>query len=259
MIAGWSPMPTSSPCSSASLSSSLPSPRPIRRSSCRSPNPLTPPSAHSACFRTSPAIPPPAHSPAPAPRQPAIPMNIVMGEDVLSPARVKGDFDRLGRELTQTLSNQVATHTVSIHMGRDGLVISLREAGFFASGSAAPEAGNPPYPAPDCRFPRPDPLRPPRRGPHRQRAHPHLRIRLQLGALHGPRHPHRPHPSRPQIHTPGSNLRRRIRRVPPRRAQLYARGPCRKPPRRSGRPAPLQRRSLPAGPRSPHRRLAQNH
>ena len=65
-----------------------------------------------------------------------IPMNIVMGEDVLSPARVKGDLDRLGRELTQTLSNQVATHTVSIHMGRDGLVISLREAGFFASGSA---------------------------------------------------------------------------------------------------------------------------
>jgi chemotaxis protein MotB len=45
----------------------------------------------------------------------------------------------LRRELQQTLSNQVATHTVSIQMGRDGLVISLREAGFFASGSAAPE------------------------------------------------------------------------------------------------------------------------
>jgi chemotaxis protein MotB len=68
-----------------------------------------------------------------------IPMNIVMGEDVLSPARVKGDLDRLGRELTQRLSNQVATHTVSIHMGRDGLVISLREAGFFDSGSASPK------------------------------------------------------------------------------------------------------------------------
>jgi chemotaxis protein MotB len=45
----------------------------------------------------------------------------------------------MGRELTQTLSNQVATHTVSIRMGRDGLVISLREAGFFASGSATPK------------------------------------------------------------------------------------------------------------------------
>jgi chemotaxis protein MotB len=69
----------------------------------------------------------------------AIPINIVMGEEVYSPARVKDDLERLHRELAQTLSNQVATHTVSIHMGRDGLVISLREAGFFASGSAAPK------------------------------------------------------------------------------------------------------------------------
>jgi chemotaxis protein MotB len=68
-----------------------------------------------------------------------IPMNIVMGEDVMSPARVKSDLDRIHRQLLQTLSNQVATHTVSIHMGRDGLVISLREAGFFASGSATPK------------------------------------------------------------------------------------------------------------------------
>jgi chemotaxis protein MotB len=67
-----------------------------------------------------------------------IPMNIVMGEEVLGPARVKADLDRLHRQLAQTLSNEVATHTVSIHMGRDGLVISLREAGFFTSGSATP-------------------------------------------------------------------------------------------------------------------------
>jgi chemotaxis protein MotB len=67
---------------------------------------------------------------------PAIPMNIVMGEDVMSPARVKDDLNHIRRELEQTLSNQVATHTVSIQMGRDGLVISLREAGFFNSGSA---------------------------------------------------------------------------------------------------------------------------
>jgi chemotaxis protein MotB len=70
---------------------------------------------------------------------PAIPMNIVMGEDVLAPAQVKDDLEHLGRELQQTLSNQVATHTVSIQMGRDGLVISLREAGFFDSGSASPK------------------------------------------------------------------------------------------------------------------------
>lgn len=69
----------------------------------------------------------------------AFAMNIVMGEEVLSPARVKSDLERLHKELEQTLSNEVATHTVSIHMGRDGLVISLREAGFFASGSATPK------------------------------------------------------------------------------------------------------------------------
>jgi chemotaxis protein MotB len=68
-----------------------------------------------------------------------IPMNIIMGEDVMAPAQVKDDLERIRRELTQTLSNQVATHTVSIQMGRDGLVISLREAGFFDSGSAAPK------------------------------------------------------------------------------------------------------------------------
>jgi chemotaxis protein MotB len=71
--------------------------------------------------------------------KPAMPMNIVMGEDVLAPAQVQQDLDRLKRELTQTLSDQVATHTVSIRLGRDGLVISLREAGFFDSGSAAPK------------------------------------------------------------------------------------------------------------------------
>jgi len=71
--------------------------------------------------------------------QPAVPMNIVMGEDVLSPARVKDDLEHIRRELEQKLSNQLSTHTISIQMGRDGLVISLREAGFFSSGSATPK------------------------------------------------------------------------------------------------------------------------
>jgi chemotaxis protein MotB len=70
--------------------------------------------------------------------QPVIPMNIVMGEDVLAPANVKQDLEQIRRKLQQTLSNQIAQHTVSIQMGHDGLVISLREAGFFNSGSATP-------------------------------------------------------------------------------------------------------------------------
>jgi chemotaxis protein MotB len=71
----------------------------------------------------------------------SISMNVVMGENVLSPAKVKDDLDRIQHELEQTLAKQVANRSVSIHMGRDGLVISLREAGFFASGSAAPMPG----------------------------------------------------------------------------------------------------------------------
>lgn len=65
-------------------------------------------------------------------------VNHVMTENVLSAAMVKGDLNRMQRELEQNLASQVASHSVSIHMGRDGLVISLREAGFFPSGSATP-------------------------------------------------------------------------------------------------------------------------
>ena len=62
-----------------------------------------------------------------------------MREDVVSPDQVKDDLERLRRDLTRTLSSQIAAHAVSLEMGRDGLVISLREAGFFDSGSAAPK------------------------------------------------------------------------------------------------------------------------
>jgi chemotaxis protein MotB len=70
-----------------------------------------------------------------------MPMNIVMGEDVLAPAVVKEDLARVQKQLEKMLSNQIADHTVAIAMGKDGLVISLREAGFFRSGSATPHAG----------------------------------------------------------------------------------------------------------------------
>jgi chemotaxis protein MotB len=63
---------------------------------------------------------------------------IVMGTQALTPAMVKDDLNRIRRELEQRLAGQVAEHTVVIKMGRDGLVISLREAGFFNSGSAVP-------------------------------------------------------------------------------------------------------------------------
>ena len=65
--------------------------------------------------------------------------NQVAEADVIAPRQVRDDLMRLRDELDRTLSTQIAAHTVSLEMGRDGLVISLREAGFFDSGSAAPK------------------------------------------------------------------------------------------------------------------------
>ena len=186
----------------------------------------------------------PAEGSAAGAEQAAIPMNIVMGEDVLSPARVKDDLNNIRRELEQKLSNQVASHAVSIQMGRDGLVISLREAGFFSSGSATPKPETLPTLRQIAAIAGPHALRSAHRGPHRQRPHPHRGIRLQLGALLGPRHAHRPPLSRSEGHISRAHLGRRLRRVPPRGRQRHRRWPRRKPPRRSGRPAPHQDQSL---------------
>ncbi len=71
-----------------------------------------------------------------------MPMNIVMGEDVMAPAEIKNELNHVRHDLLQRLSNQVAAHTVSIRMGQDGLVISLRDAGFFNTGSADPKPGS---------------------------------------------------------------------------------------------------------------------
>ncbi|MGA3082727.1 MAG: flagellar motor protein MotB, partial [Terracidiphilus sp.] len=71
--------------------------------------------------------------------EPGLPMNIVMGENLASPAQIKNDLNNIRRELEQTLASQVASRSVSIQMGRDGLIVSLREAGFFDSGSALPK------------------------------------------------------------------------------------------------------------------------
>ena len=72
------------------------------------------------------------------------PVNIVLGDELSaqpSPA-VKADFERMHRELQARLSNQIAQHVVALHVGREGLVISLREAGFYDSGSTIPHPGS---------------------------------------------------------------------------------------------------------------------
>jgi chemotaxis protein MotB len=52
------------------------------------------------------------------------------------------EVDRLRSELEQSLAREIARKEVAIHVGPDGLVLSLQELGFFDSGSAEmrPEA-----------------------------------------------------------------------------------------------------------------------
>jgi chemotaxis protein MotB len=63
----------------------------------------------------------------------------VVHEQTVSPARVKDDLEQIQRHFEQLLSNEIANQTVSLKMGKNGLIISLREAGFFTSGSATPQ------------------------------------------------------------------------------------------------------------------------
>jgi len=147
--------------------------------------------------------------------QPVEPSGIVMGEEMSNPAEVKADLDRLRRDLTQTFSSQIASHAISLEMGRDGLVISLREAGFFDSGSATPKSsalptlrqiakklGATPY---DLRI-----------EGHTDNV-PQCPICVELGAFHRSCHKHRAALSRPQDHSSRSSLRSRLCRIPSRR------------------------------------------
>lgn len=71
----------------------------------------------------------------------APPMSIVVAEEMVAPPGIQQDLTRIQHELQQSLSGAITAQTVDIHMGSEGLVISLREAGFFNSGSATPRIG----------------------------------------------------------------------------------------------------------------------
>jgi chemotaxis protein MotB len=68
----------------------------------------------------------------------AVPYNIVLGDDLAASPEAREDLERIRRELAARLSDQIAKHVVALRIGREGLVISLREAGFYDSGSAVP-------------------------------------------------------------------------------------------------------------------------
>jgi chemotaxis protein MotB len=58
-------------------------------------------------------------------------------EDVTAAAAEEANLTTLQSELQQALRQEIAQHSVALHRETEGLVISLREFGFFDSGSAA--------------------------------------------------------------------------------------------------------------------------
>jgi chemotaxis protein MotB len=72
------------------------------------------------------------------PGQPIAPVNVVAGDDLSASPAVQQDLASLHARLAGLLSSQISEHVVALRLGRDGLVISLREAGFYDSGSAIP-------------------------------------------------------------------------------------------------------------------------
>jgi chemotaxis protein MotB len=66
------------------------------------------------------------------------PVNVVLGDDLAASPEVQQDLHRLQEKLASALAAQVAQHNIALKLGRDGLVISLRESGFYDSGSAIP-------------------------------------------------------------------------------------------------------------------------
>ncbi|MGC2636944.1 MAG: flagellar motor protein MotB [Acidobacteriaceae bacterium] len=71
-------------------------------------------------------------------RDPVARVNVVLGDDLSASPEVQQDLARLQSRLAGLLSRQIAEHVIALRLGRDGLVISLREAGFYNSGSDVP-------------------------------------------------------------------------------------------------------------------------
>ena len=79
--------------------------------------------------------------PATGPRRPAtqVTKSADAGKD--SGVASASDFANLRRELEQALAPQIERKEVALHLERDGLVVTLREVGFFDSGSADMKPG----------------------------------------------------------------------------------------------------------------------
>jgi chemotaxis protein MotB len=81
---------------------------------------------------------------APATPKDIPPVNVVLGDDLAASPEVQQDLRHLQGQLAAALAAQVAQHNIALKLGRDGLVISLRESGFYDSGSAMPHPSSKP-------------------------------------------------------------------------------------------------------------------
>jgi chemotaxis protein MotB len=63
------------------------------------------------------------------------------GQEKMGAGQKQDNFNAIRSELENALSAEIARNEVALHMEADGLVVSLREAGFFDSGSATIKPG----------------------------------------------------------------------------------------------------------------------
>ena len=64
-----------------------------------------------------------------------------LGKQQFGADQKKEDFNAMRTELERALAGEIKRNEVALHMEADGLVVSLREIGFFDSGSAAIKPG----------------------------------------------------------------------------------------------------------------------
>jgi chemotaxis protein MotB len=69
---------------------------------------------------------------------------VTLGDDVTSLPGVMEDLNKMRRRMEHALAPQIADGTVAVTLGRAGLLISLRDVGFFESGSAVPKSSSMP-------------------------------------------------------------------------------------------------------------------
>jgi chemotaxis protein MotB len=64
-----------------------------------------------------------------------------LGQERMGADQRKQDFNAVRSELDRALAKEISRNEVAVHMEAEGLVVSLREIGFFDSGSAAIKPG----------------------------------------------------------------------------------------------------------------------